>query len=646
MLRGLRKSSTGWVGKSIMFVVVGFLALSFVVWGIGDIFRGFGRSTFAKVGGTEVTIEQFRQIYNDRLQTLSRQLRQPLTMEQARQRGYDRAIVSEFVAQLALDERARALRLGISDADISKRIVSNPSFQGPSGQFDRARFSDIIRQMGYTEARFIAEQRRELVRRQIEETIKGASILPNAAVEAAERFQNEQRTIEYVLLDRAKAGEVAPPTPEALAKYFEDRKLFFRAPEFRKLVIVSLIPKEQARSIEISDADLRKAYDERRSRFVTPEQREIHQIVFPNAEDAATAAERIAKGATFTEIATERGLSETDSNLGLITKAAIIDRAIADAAFELKQDELSKPVQGRFGTALLLVVKIDPEHVRAFEEVSEELKAALGTERAKAEVLTVYDKIEDERSLGKTLAESAAQLKLATRTVELDRNGRGRDGNPVPELPESQRLLAGAFAAEIGIEIDPLKVDDGYIWYEVTEITPARERTLDEVRERVETRWRDDEIATRLRTKAGELLEKLKAGTPLAELAMAEGLMVETKTGVKRGSTGAPLSPRALDAIFRTPKDTASFAPSSTGSEQAVEIGEQIVFRVTEITLPNVDLASGTSKNIREVLSRMAADDLFSEYLAQLESEIGVTINQAALRQIVSGARGDLDDNN
>jgi peptidyl-prolyl cis-trans isomerase D len=87
-------------------------------------------------------------------------------------------------------------------------------------------------------------------------------------------------------------------------------------------------------------------------------------------------------------------------------------------------------------------------------------------------------------------------------------------------------------------------------------------------------------------------------------------------------------------------------APATTGGEQPAELGEQIVFRVTAITLPTVDLASGESKNIREVLSRMAADDLFAEYLAQLESEIGVTINQAALRQIITGARGDLDDNN
>ena len=650
MLRGLRKSSTGWLGKTVMVAVVGFLALSFAIWGIGDIFRGFGRSTFAKIGGTEITIEQFRQIYNDRLQQLSRQLGQPVSMEQARARGFDRVIVGQIVAETSLDERTRALRLGITDAEISKRITGDPSFQGPNGQFDRMRFEQIIRQMGFTEGRFIAEQRRQMLRRQLHGTIVGPSILPKAAVEAADRYHNEQRAIEYVLLDRAKAGEVAPPTPEVLAKYFEDRKILFRAPEYRKIVVASLIPSEQAKTIEISDADLKRAYDERRTRFMTPERRDIHQILFPDAEDAKAAAERIAKGESFDQIAADPASKGQHADLGLMTKAALIDRAIADAAYALKEGEVSAPVQGRFGTALLRVVKIEPEHVRSFEEVAPELKQALATERAKAEMLSVYDKIEDERSLGKTLAEAAEKLKLTSRTVEVDRSARDPAGKEVTNLPEAQRLLTAAFAAQLGVENDPLQVDGGYIWFEVTDITPARERSFDDVKEQLEKRWHEEEIATRLRGKANELLDKLKAGTALAELAAAEGLSVETKTGVKRGDSTAPLSARAIDAIFRTGKGApgtaeAARAPDPANLEAAGLSNDQLVFQVTEIVVPNVDLASGEAKNIRDALNRMLADDLFAEFLAQLESEIGVNINQAALRQVITGARGDVDDN-
>ena len=70
MLRVLRKASSSALGKGIMAGVVGFLILAFGVWGIGDIFRGYGRSSFAKIGNTEIPIEQFRQAYNDRLQQI------------------------------------------------------------------------------------------------------------------------------------------------------------------------------------------------------------------------------------------------------------------------------------------------------------------------------------------------------------------------------------------------------------------------------------------------------------------------------------------------------------------------------------------------------------------------------------------------
>src|SRR5438876_1771569 len=381
MLRGLRKPSTVWLCKTIVVAVVGFLALSFAIWGIGDIFRGFGRSTFAKIGGTEITVEQFRQLYNDRLQQLSRQLGQPISMEQARARGFDRVIIGQLVAETSLDERARALRLGITDAEISKRITTDPSFLGPNGQFDRLRFEQVIRNLGFTEGRFIAEQRRQLLRRQLHGTIVGPSILPKAAVEAADRYHNEQRSIDYVLLDRTKAGEVAPPTPEVLAKYFEDRKILFRAPEYRKIVVASLIPSELARTIEISDADLKRAYDERRTRFVTPERRGIHQMLFLNAEDAKAAAERIGKGESFDQVAADPAAKGQHADLGLMTKTTLIDRTIADAAFALKEGEVSAPVQGRFGTVLVYVAKVEPEHVRSFEEVAPELKQVLATER-------------------------------------------------------------------------------------------------------------------------------------------------------------------------------------------------------------------------------------------------------------------------
>jgi peptidyl-prolyl cis-trans isomerase D len=634
MLRGLRKASSNWLGKIVMALVVGFLVLSFAIWGIGDIFRGFGRSTVAKIGGTEVSIEQFRTLYNDRLQQYARQLGRPISAEQARALGLDRVVITQLISDVALDERARAMGLNVSDDEVIKQITNDPTFKGPNGQFDRFRFEQMIRQAGYTEARFIGEQRRRMLRRQLATTIVSGNVVSKAMVEAANHYTNEQRAIEYVLLDRSRAGEIAPPTPEALTKFFDERKILFRAPEYRKLLIVSLIPTEQAPWIEISDADLKAAYESRHSRYVTPERRHIQQIVFPTEADAKAAAERIAKGATFAEIAKERGLTEKDVDLGTLAKTAIIDRAVGDAAFALKEGEVSAPVQGRFGTALVQVLKIEPEKVRPLEEVAGELKRELGLERAKADILKIYDKIEDARTDGKTLAEAAEALKVAPRTIEaIDRSGRSPAGMPIA-VPDAQQLLPRAFAAEVGAENDPLQFEGGYVWYEVLGVTPSRDRPLDEVKEQVEARWREQEIATRLKAKATEVLDKLKGGAKLAEVAAADQMNVQTLTGIKRADAPPPLSAAAVDAIFRTRKD-------EFGMAEAAQAGEQVVFKVTDIVIPTLDIASEEAKRAQETLNRSVTEDIFSEYIARLENELGVTINQSALNQVVSGGAVD-----
>src|SRR6185295_10874613 len=103
---------------------------------------------------------------------------------------------------------------------------------------------------------------------------------PKAAIEATNRYQNEQRSIEYLLLDRGQAGEIPEPTPEALAKFYEERKAAFRAPEYRKFNYIALIPSEQARWIVVSDEDAKRSYEQHRTRYVTPERRHLQQIDF------------------------------------------------------------------------------------------------------------------------------------------------------------------------------------------------------------------------------------------------------------------------------------------------------------------------------------------------------------------------------
>jgi peptidyl-prolyl cis-trans isomerase D len=623
----MRKASSNWLGKIVMATVMGVLIISFGVWGIGDIFRGFGQSTLAKVGHTEISTEQFRQIYTERLQQIGRQFGRPLTMDQARAFGLDRQVLQQTIAEAAMDEEARRLGLGQSNDETMRMIFNDPNFKGVNGAFDPQRFQTVIRQIGYSEQRFVAEQRRVSLRRQIAGTIAAGLEPPKVLIEALTRFQNEQRTVEYVKLDAAQAGTIDPPSPETLATYFDDHKTQFRAPEYRKISFVAVTPEDIGKWTEVSDEDARKVFEQRRDKLGTPERRQVSQIVFPNAEEAMSARNRIASGLSFDDLAKERGLNPSDVDLGSIAKSAM-DPAIADAAFTLQSGEVSQPAQGKFGVALVKIGKIEPAVTPSYDSVAAGLKKEIASERARSKVAELRDKMEDERGGGASVIEAAQKLGLAAVTIDaVDRSGRLPNGQPVSNVPRGLDVVSQAFNSDVGVDNDPIQFNGGYVWYDVLAITPSRERNLDEVRDQVEAKWRDDQITSRLRAKATDMVQKLEQGGKLADEAAQAGLSVETASGFKRDASLPGLPAGAVAAAFRTAKD-------GVGQTPDVAANAWLVFRVTDISVPPVDPASDDIKKLKETVQRGLTDEQVAEYITKLEAEIGTNVNQTAFAQV------------
>ncbi|WP_424631209.1 SurA N-terminal domain-containing protein [Bradyrhizobium sp. SYSU BS000235] len=631
MLRGMRKASSNWLGKTIMSVMFGILIVSFGIWGIADIFKGFGQSSLAKIGNTEITTEQFRNLYTDKLQQIGRQFGRPITSEQARQFGLDRQVLQQVIAEAALDEGARRMGLGQSDAEVVRAISADPNFKGLDGKFDPDRFNALIRQFGYNEQRYIAEQRRVSLRRQLTGTVASGAEPSKTQLEALIRFQNEQRSVEYVNLTEAQAGTIDPPSPEALAAYFEDRKALFHAPEYRKLAVLMLTPDELAKSITVSDEDAKKVFEQQRERYATPERRQVYQIAFPNMEEAKAAREKIAAGTSFEDIAKERKLTPSDIDLGTVTKAAMGDPAIANAAFSLAPDTVSDPVKGALVTALLKVTKVEPGANPSFESLADVIKREIAMERARAQLQDLHNKIEDERGGGANIAEAAQKLGLKAITIEaVDRSGRGLDGKPVTGLPQGVDVISPAFASNVGVENDPVQFNGGELWFDVLGVTPSRDRSLEEVKDQVEKRWHAEEVSKRLRAKATEMIEKLNKGAKLDAEAAALGVKVETAAAFKRDAEIKGVPERLIAAAFQTPKD-------GVGQTEGANSSDWIVFRVTDVITPTVDMASDDVKKLKETLQRALSEEQITQFVTHLESEVGTTINQNAFA-VATGA--------
>jgi peptidyl-prolyl cis-trans isomerase D len=633
MLRGIRKASSNWLGKAIMAVVMGILIVSFGVWGIADIFRGFGQSTLAKVGHTDISLNEFRQIYTDRIQQIGRQFGRPLTMEQARALGFDRQVLNQTLAEAALDEETRQLGLGQSDAETMRVIYADPNFKGLGGGFDPARFQAIIRQYGFTEARYLADQRRVSLRRQLAGTVTAGLEPSKTLMESLNHFQNEKRSIDYLRLGAAQAGTIDPPSPEALAAYFDEHKAQFRAPEYRKIAFVAVTPEDVGKWTQISDEDAKKLFEARKDKFGSLEKRQVSQIVFPNMEEAQTARSRITSGTSFDDIAKERNLAAADVDLGFVAKSSILDAAIADAAFALPSGEVSQPVQGKFGVALVKVGTIQPAIEPDYASVGPELKKELATERARSEVANLRDKMEDERGGGANVVDAAQKLGLKAVTIEaVDRSGLAPNGQRVADIPQGLDVVAQAFNSDVGVDNDAISYRGGYVWYDVLGVTPSRERTLDEVKDQVEARWRADQVSSRLQARATEMVQKLSQGGSLPDEATAASLKVETANGFKREDSPAGVPSGAITAAFRTAKDGYGQTPGPNN--------EWIVFRVTDVSVPPVDLAAADMKKLRDDLVRGMSDEQVAQYVARLEKDVGTTVNEAGFAQ-VTGANNN-----
>jgi peptidyl-prolyl cis-trans isomerase D len=633
MLDALRAATKTRLGRIIMSLVVGLLILAFGYWGIADIFRGFGADELARVGSDTISVTAYREAYQAELQLLQQRARRAITNDEARRMGVDREVLTRLISEAMLAQAARRFDLAISDHDLAAEIVQDPMFKGPDGKFDRQLFEGRLQQNRLTEQGFVFEQRRAYLRRQIVAAMSQGLALPQSMVDAIHRFYNETRSIDYLQLPKSSVGAIKPPSDADLTGYYEAHLQAYRTREYRKLVVLIInldgLADALAKKAPISDADVEKHYEDvKATRFTEPEKRHVEQILFADQASAEAAAKKLAAGATYESLIAERKLAPNDVDLGTVAKDAIVDPAIAAAAFALAEGQVSQPVKGTFGYVLLRVDKIIPSQITPFEKVAATLRQEMGLARAHREISTIHDLVEKQRDDGKSLAEAAKAAGLITRGIDaIDAQGNDKSGKPVPEVPDMQALLKAVFASDIGIDNEPISTrDGGVMWFEVAGIEPARQQTLDEVKPAVTASWSDDARAEELAAKADAMVKKLTGGATLASLATENKLSLQHKDGIKRAGA-AGLSPGVVAQIFG--RKVGSFGAASDAS------GDEIIFKVADAKVPPIDAKEADFVKLLAEVKTAFGNDIADQYLAQLQHQLGVRLNQQALRAAI-----------
>ena len=625
MLDLLRGFSQGWTAKILIALLIG----SFALWGVsGSILSGSG--TVVQVGDTTISAQEYRAVYDNQLNALSQQAGRRLTRQEADIFGLRNNVLALVTTGAVLDENAKNMGLGISKTELAKSIANDPALRDFSGKVDPEAIKRTLRNRGITQEEFENDRKRQAIRDQLQAGITGSLDMPSVFEEAIALFRNETRTFDYVAIGSEVLESTPVATEENVKEFYEANKTNYMAPEYRKLTLLSLQAAELVKPQEITDDEIRAAYDARKNNLRTTETRRIEQLVLKDMAEAEAVNEKLASGASFEDVVTELGKTIADIDLGVVTQGELPDTKVSEAAFAAELNKPTDIIEGLFGPVIVRVSEINAETTTAYNDVKDELRNELALQKAGDEVFNLYDAVEDERAAGSNLADTAKALNLTTRTVtKIDAQGRDVNGNAMNDIPVLQQLLRVAFESQPGDDTRELPVgNDGFLWYEVDEITPTRQKELTEVESDVRDAWVAQETNTKVQEVAESIADRIRKGDDMNTV-LAEMLPVDSIGSSVQYETTAPLTRNAQEPKIGNTAISEGFDAKKGDIKVAqAPAGNVIVLRVADVQEPE---DKTVPEDAIQQLNAAAADDVLTQVIQDMQSRLDVTINPGGI---------------
>jgi peptidyl-prolyl cis-trans isomerase D len=622
MLQQMRQFSKSWIAT----LFLGALTLSFVTWGIGDMFRGTSGTAVATVGKTSIEQSEFQRDYTNFI----RRQGTDFNAEQARRANLGALMLQQSISQVALDNVARDLRMTVSDETVSEQIHAVPEFAGISGTFDRSVFQQKVSQIGFSEQGFIDVIRREMVRTQLLHAVEGGFEVPPGYARALFAYYTEVRAAEYVIVDAKALAPIAPPSDIVLAAYVKAHTDRFSTPEYRDVTYAEIGPDDVSKSVAVTDQQIQNLYDANKDKYNIPEKRDLEQIPFTNPAEAQAARAKIVAGMSFAAIAASRGLGQSDLELGARV-AADLDPAEAKAVFALPVAGVTEPVKVPFGWVLVRVVKITPGKITPLDQARDEIQKVLLQQLTDAKMVDIANAYTDAVSGGATLTAAARKVGMRTgKVAAMDQNGLAPDGSKTA-APDDPTFRAQVFKAEAGEDGDPFQGKSGsYYVLSVNAVVPPKLKPLDAVRAAALAQWTGEQRAVLLRKKAAELTAQANKDKSIDGVAKAIGAKVQSSRALTHGTNDATFSSELVSALFAVPPGGAAYGPLGKGEGY-------VVARVTGIFHPlpptdNPEYLQGV-----RVISQGVAEDVVASFSYAARDRQGVKINTKLLATVVGG---------
>ena len=625
MLMQMRKGAGSWVAKIFLTII----ALSFVVWGVGDVFRGDSATTAADAGDISISYEQLQLAYSRETATLAQS-------GVAVEPGSELAdvlldvVLNQLIDRALLDQEADAHGITISQQTVADAIAANPAFHNQSGQFDPGLFPMVLANLGMSEGMYVGNLAHQLTSAQLTDSFRAAPPLPDTMVQALYKYRNEERTAELLVVSNDALADDAMPETGELERYFETHVDTYRAPEYRSADYVLVHAEDLAADILIDEELLREEYDATLNRWVTPERRTVQQISFESEEAARAAHDQLNTASDSRPWRPKLARRRRRQSWAASRRTSSSPRS-PNRSSRLTSTASASPVASPFGGwQIFRVTAIEPGSTQSFEEAREELERLVAIERATDSLFDLINDLDDLLIAGDTLRDAAATLGLQVKTInQIDQSGNTADPMSFEIIPSEPEFLEELFLAFPNEPSPVVETDSGALLsVQVSEVLEARMRDFGEVEDRVLEDWRSDQLSLNATLAAEEIAGTLDSDIPLGDVPAFSGFLALGEETLTRSTLplteGADLA--IVGALFDAEPGDIVVRPSADGNAQ-------VIARLKTVEAASPDSDSEQLQAMNASVAGGTRQAIADQHIAYLRQAYDVEINRELISQ-------------
>lgn len=526
MLVSLRKNLKAFVIKILMVI----LALTFVLWGIGDVLKS-RQSAAIKIGRSSYSPAEIGPLFNEQVKMLENQLNYKFTNEDFESPEFRAIVLNQVINRLLMDKLADSMTIKVSDDMVKYQIASIPFFY-KDGKFSKETLDQFLANNHITEKQFVTNLREEMKLQAINSTFALLDYTPTPIKNAIDRSLNQNRSVTVYTVDSKNIPAAPTPTEDDLRTLYNERLNMFEIPETRNINYALVSSDSISEKPEISEAMIQEEYEKRKRFMFEPEKRKVLQLIFKSEHEAKDALFKLSSGKTFKQLADEMNITAKDLSLGEITKDSL-SPDITSKIFAKNKDEYTETISSPFGFHIFYIEDVIPQKAKDYAEVKDELKKDLYNEKLFESLSAMVQKLESDISLQTKYEELVQKYGLKTLSLKnVKKNANEQDA-------VKKQIIDSAFSNTTDSPNLISSSSSEFYLISTSVNSPASQVSFDKAKSDLLKMWYVKEDARNLQIKAQKVHEALKEGQDsskiLAEFKLDKPISVTVSSTEKAG---------------------------------------------------------------------------------------------------------------